>query len=788
MSDNTANRVEERIAALRKNYLLSLPDKITSIVNLWEKAHRSVDNIETLHSLQQAVHTLSGSGATFGAVSVSRLARELDELLGLILELGRQADQQEKQQITKLISELQGEAGTSIPQLEDEVIELQHYPDKIQDGSLIFIIENDRHVVQQLTAELKNEHHTIKSFDKLNTFKQAYRQQRPDVVIMEMEFTHGDISGDETLQEINRLYQPPPPLIFISTQNDMNSRLKAVKAGASRYFSKPLQLDKLSQTVRGLTQRLPNALYRVMIVDDDASLAEYYATLLQSAGMSTQIVTDPMQVLAQLQDWSPDLIMMDVYMPHCSGLELAAVIRQDETYTTMPIVFLSSETDIDKQLYALDLGGDAFLTKPVIPQHLLSTITARVKRSRWLTRLKSELEAALENNECQRKEIQKKEERLRFSQYFANIGSWDLSFTNREMYWSEKIAPLLGYGTANTEASYEAFLAAIHPDDKVKVVAAIEACSSTKDAYEIEHRVVWPDGSVRWLLQKGDVIRDDRGIPVRMLGVVQDTTQRKQLERDLATQKEFAVQANSAKSEFLSRMSHELRTPLNAIIGFAQLLESDGQQPLHEHQQDSLDEILKASNHLLELIDEVLDLAKIEAGKIQLHIEETPVIDVLLESYSMMIPMAEANHIQLDFKFDQCEDILINTDRTKLKQVMFNLMSNAIKYNKPHGKVTMTCEACGTQRVRMRITDTGVGIPRERQSELFKAFNRLGAEASDIEGTGIGLMISKKIIEMMGGELGFHSEQGEGTVFWVEMSTECESINRHPNKTRAASS
>ena len=320
------------------------------------------------------------------------------------------------------------------------------------------------------------------------------------------------------------------------------------------------------------------------------------------------------------------------------------------------------------------------------------------------------------------------------------------------------------------------------------MLATIEDCSTTGAAYEIEHRVIWSDGSLHWLMQKGDVIRDEAGQAIRMLGVVQDTTRRKHLERDLATQKEIAVQANSAKSEFLSRMSHELRTPLNAIIGFAQLLESDGQQTLHEHQQDSLDEILKAGNHLLELIDEVLDLARIEAGKMQLHIEEMPVVDVLLESYSMMIPVAESQHIQLDFHIEQCDDIIVRTDRTKLKQVVFNLMSNAIKYNRPDGKVTVTCEVGGPQRVRISVADTGPGIPLARQSELFKAFNRLGAETSDIEGTGIGLMISKKLIEMMGGELGFHSEPGQGTVFWVELTTENEMQNTNAGNSRATNS
>ncbi len=786
MTEASTNSIEERIAALRKSYLISLPEKIQHITTLWEKSQNPAEQEQALPALQHAVHTLSGSGATFGAISVSRLAKELDRLISRILEEGRQPDADEQEKITGLVAELHNESGDATIQQDEMALAGYQAGDAAE--KLVYVVDDDRHTADKLSSELAREHYIVKTFSALAAFKQAYRKQKPEAIIMDMSFPEGSEGGAEAMLEVKRLYQPAPPLIFISVRNDMTARLAAVKAGASRYFSKPLDVDKLVQTLGGLTHRIPHAPYRVMIVDDDLELAEYYAALLHGAGMLTQVITNPLQVLERLQDWQPDLVMMDVYMPQCSGLELAAVIRQDETYTTMPIVFLSSETDMDKQLYALDLGGDAFLTKPVIQQHLLSTIVARVKRSRWLSRLKNELEVALVKNEVQRKEIEKKEERLRFSQYFANIGSWDLNFQSKAMHWSEKIAPLLGYGINMISPSYEAFLAAVHPDDKHKVVTAIEACSTANNAYEVEHRVVFSDGSVRWLLQKGDVIRDDAGKPVRMLGIVQDTTRRKQLERDLATQKEFAVQANSAKSEFLSRMSHELRTPLNAIIGFAQLLESDAQQPLQEHQQDSLDEILKAGNHLLELIDEVLDLAKIEAGKMQLCIEEIPVIDVLLESYSMMIPMAEVNHIQLDFHIEQCDDILVSADRTKLKQVLFNLMSNAIKYNRPHGTVTVTCEACGSRRVRMSVADTGLGIPHDRQSELFKAFNRLGAEASTIEGTGIGLMISKKIVEMLGGELGFHSELDKGSVFWVEMSCQSEAKVKSTRKSQQAGS
>jgi len=786
MEDTAKDSIESKLAALRESYFLSLPSKISHVRELWQNVIDSDANIEPLTALQHAAHTLAGSGATFGAATISHLARSMDELLAVLIELGRQPDEVEKNDIDGLISQLEQESVAVIP--DDEDIHLQQYSQADSQQKLIYIVEDDAHLAEKLSTELKREKYIVRVFDKLETFKQAYHEQKPGAVVMDMVFPENAEGGARVMQEVMQLYQPAPPLVFISNRNDIKARLAAVKAGASRYFTKPLNVEKLQQTLAGLTHQVPHDPYRVMIVDDDWELAEYYATLLHGAGMLTMVVTNPLEALDRLADWQPDLAMMDVYMPECNGLELASIIRQDDKYTTMPIVFLSSETDMDKQLYALDLGGDAFLAKPVVQQLLLSTVIARVKRSRWLMRLKTELEISLQKNEVQRKELEKKEERLRFSQYFADIGSWDLDVQSKTMHWSEKIAPLLGYTTEEVNTSYDAFLAAVHPDDKQKMEMAIDNCLSSNAAYEIEHRIIRSDGSIHWLLQKGDVIRDDAGNPVRMLGVVQDTTQRKQLERDLATQKEFAVQANSAKSEFLSRMSHELRTPLNVIIGFAQLLESDEQQPLQENQLDSMNEILKAGNHLLELIDEVLDLAKIEAGKMQFHIEDLPVIDVLLESYGMMIPMAESNHIQLDFNFDQCEETLINADRTKLKQVMFNLMSNAIKYNRPEGKVSVSCEVCAPQRVRLTVSDTGIGIPVERQPDLFKAFNRLGAEASDVEGTGIGLMISKKIIEMMGGVLGFRSEEGKGTVFWVEMSRVSEIPSGNTSNTHAANS
>jgi signal transduction histidine kinase/ActR/RegA family two-component response regulator len=273
---------------------------------------------------------------------------------------------------------------------------------------------------------------------------------------------------------------------------------------------------------------------------------------------------------------------------------------------------------------------------------------------------------------------------------------------------------------------------------------------------------------VRWLLEKGDVVRDDEGRPLRMLGVVQDITSRKVAEQDLALAKEEAERASQAKSEFLSRMSHELRTPMNAILGFGQLLEYD--DDLNEEQRDSVREILHGGRHLLDLINEVLDLARVESGRIDLSLEPVDLCGLLHECNGLVQPLAEARAIRLSH--EGVDGALVRADRTRLKQVLLNLLSNAIKYNRDGGEVRVEVHAADQGQMRISVVDTGEGIPADRMEELFQPFNRLGAEASKTEGTGIGLTITRRLVEMMGGCIGVDSRMGVGSRFWVELPLE----------------
>ena len=256
--------------------------------------------------------------------------------------------------------------------------------------------------------------------------------------------------------------------------------------------------------------------------------------------------------------------------------------------------------------------------------------------------------------------------------------------------------------------------------------------------------------------------------PALFTAYLRDITQRKQAQEAMLAAKEEAERANNAKSEFLSRMSHELRTPLNAILGFGQLLLMQGLPPA---QNDRVGHIVNAGRHLLDLINEVLDIARIEAGRVELSLEPVRVSDALTETLDLIRPLANERGVTLDMIDGEhpLHQGHVMADRQRFKQVLLNLFSNAVKYNRQGGHVQLTFETTEGGRLRLSVADTGVGIAPENLARLFVAFDRLGAEHSAVQGTGLGLALSKRLIEAMGGQVGVESKLGEGTRFWVEL-------------------
>lgn len=300
-----------------------------------------------------------------------------------------------------------------------------------------------------------------------------------------------------------------------------------------------------------------------------------------------------------------------------------------------------------------------------------------------------------------------------------------------------------------------------------------KASRGIEDIYEIT--CIRKDGSRLPVIVSVTALHDVENVIIGYLLISTDNTvrkvieaERRQVTAELLLAKAAAEKANLAKSEFLSSMSHELRTPLSAILGFAQLMETSSPAP-SPAQQKSISQILKAGWYLLDLINEILDLALVESGKLSLSIEPLALDSVLTECQAMVESQARERNITVTFPLVGVP-FYINADRTRVKQVLINLLTNAIKYNRANGTVVVTCIVRGAGRVQVSIKDSGLGLSHAQIAQLFQPFNRLGQEVGAIEGTGIGLVMAKRLTELMGGIIGVDSVEGEGSRFWVDFT------------------
>jgi diguanylate cyclase (GGDEF)-like protein len=383
------SNLREKLAGLREAFLRKLPERLVEAEEAWRKALESRWDAEACAAAHRIVHSLAGSSATFGLTTLSGKARKLEGLLNGVMEGELAPSEELEAQIRVHLEDLKRtdlhEAGPAAADSMSAGVEMTYRRKDVRadrDTKTVFLVDDDPVQLENLSVQISHFGYSVRTFSALDELRYAMRETTPAAIIIDIIFPEGRLAGVETVVEIQKGRDPQLPVIFISCRNDIHARLQAVKAGGEAYFLKPPNLIDIIDKLDELTTRKEPEPYRILIVDDDPDLAEYHASVLADAGMMTTIVGDPLKVLDPLVEFHPDLILMDMYMPACSGQQLARTIRQMGAYFSIPIVYLSTETDINRQLTAMSMGGDDFLTKPIQPPHLISSVAIRAERMR----------------------------------------------------------------------------------------------------------------------------------------------------------------------------------------------------------------------------------------------------------------------------------------------------------------------------------------------------------------------------------------------------------------------
>jgi len=364
--------IQAKLLALRDAYLKSMPHKIAAFEVLWQNLQKQWDH-EKLIELHRMVHSLHGSAGTYGLAELGQAAARLETFLKALFETVPSKDQSKEIQL--LIEALKSTLNDAPKPM--HAIDERKRP-HAEVNTVIYLYQKDQNEMQKLSDELRAFGYTVELNSDVHVLSAALKKHWPLAIIIDIELLNPELTyALQSIREQNEYKSLP--IFFLSHSGDFNERLKSVRIRGYAYITRPLLVDELINKLENL-QKLEQESYHILIVEDESDLAEYYALLLEQAGMTVSVVTQPKLIDLALVEFKPDLILMDVYMPECTGLELATLIRQQSAYEGVPIVFLSAEEDKRKQLNALSLGADDFMTKSIAPEHLIQAVKTKAKR------------------------------------------------------------------------------------------------------------------------------------------------------------------------------------------------------------------------------------------------------------------------------------------------------------------------------------------------------------------------------------------------------------------------
>jgi PAS domain S-box-containing protein len=736
----------------------------------------------------------------------------------------------------------------------------------------VFVVENDKHLAKELDLQLRHAGYEVSVFDTPEKLKENVEKTHPAAILMDIIFPHGKLAGIEAIIEIQHDREPLIPVIFMSKRDDMEARLSAARAGAMYYFTKPFDVDNLVQALDELTAERTKEPYRVLIVDDDVFVTKLYSFALERAGMLTSVVNDPMEALERIAAFKPELILMDVYMPNCKGTELAAVIRQGRKYTDVPIVFLSAETDFDKQMAALNLGGDDFLNKSIDINSLVKMITPRVKRARILNTLTRELRdserkyrGVVDNINIGIVLMDRDMEILslnpQIQHWFPQLyqgALWDNPFNDLpqddnglDLPWmlclrDGSVHEAIIKTLADDAIKHYRVVSSPILDEKGEVVNMIQMVEDISDRVQAEKAlkeakdyieniinsmadsliVIKPDLTINFvnratcellgyteqelsersidhifyggisfektlleeIMEKGFVKnpemlymnKSNQKIPVSFLSTAmyEDVERKKNpvgiicIAHDMRAieelQKKVRHAEKMAATGVLSAgVAHEIKNPLAIIIqGLESLKFSLSSIPKNALIQDTIGRIRKAALRADKIVKGLSDFSR----QTSMTFEKLDIHKVIEETISLVGQQFSLKDIKIIRQFSPDLEKIV-ADNDQIKQVFINLLINAVEAMPGGGMITISTQLYEPRSeekyLNITFADTGCGISEESMQKVFEPFFSTKTKTLS---TGLGLSITRGIIEKHGGNIEIESETGKGTKVVVSLA------------------
>jgi diguanylate cyclase (GGDEF)-like protein len=387
MTSKYENKIK-KLKALQKSYADNLPLKISEIFDLWGGIKTSKPAKIESEEFHRALHTLAGTSASFGFKRLGKKARDIE----LVLLEFRADSKSEKfaelfTSLDLMLSELKGISKKGPDGREEEILNISPKRKKECQPQVVYLLEDEQFLAEETAKQLSQFGYHVEIFTNCKQLSEATIKKSPDVFLVDINLPEGSDAGTKVISSLSTKKLIKVPVVFISGHDNWSNRLKSIRAGGQAFITKPTHFHDLVELLDKMTGKEEEKKYRILIVDDSKEVGEHYSVILQLANMEVKVVEHPFKLLEIIPEFAPDLILMDLYMPKCSGFEAATIIRQNKAYTNIPIVYLSTEIGFAKQLDAMQVGGDDFLQKPIQDNHLVTAVTIRAKRFRELTAL-----------------------------------------------------------------------------------------------------------------------------------------------------------------------------------------------------------------------------------------------------------------------------------------------------------------------------------------------------------------------------------------------------------------